>query len=289
MGRQRARAVKRVGGVEGWRPPGRYQVWAAVASAGIALASALGLAQTPAAPAVGFHHQFDQILDVDVRDGLVYYRTLKHDRARLDHYVASLNVPAATFEHWTREEQMAFWINAYNAFVLETVINHYPLRATIRDIPGAFDKTQWHAAGRLVTLDQIENTILPTFKDPRLYLALGHGSMGGGRLHSEAYVADGLEQQLAAVRAEFVSHEHLFHIDEAANQITVTPLVSWHQQDFVAAYDDPQGPFAARSPIERAVLTFAGPNLLPIEQEFVQKNAFRVVFGEFDWTLNDLH
>lgn len=259
------------------------------ASAGIVLASVLVSGQTPAPATPGFHHQLDQILDVDVRDGLVYYRTLKHDRGRLDHYVASLNVPAATFEQWSRDQQMAFWINAYNAFVLETVINHYPMRGTIRDIPGAFDKTEWHAAGKAVTLDQIESTILPTFKDPRLYLALGHGSMGGGRLHSEAYTGDRLEQQLAAVRAEFVNHERLFHIDEAANQMTVTPLVSWHQPDFVAAYDDPQGPFATRSPIERAILAFVRPNLLPIEQEFVQQNTFKVVFGQFDWTLNDLH
>ena len=259
-------------------------------SAGAVLASALVFAQPPAsAPAAdGFHHRFDQILDVDVRDGLVYYRTLKSDRSRLDRYVASLNVPAATFQTWTRDQQIAFWLNAYDAFVLETVIDHYPLRGTIHDIPGAFDKTLRHAAGRALTLDQIENTILPAFKDPRLYLALGRGTMGGGRLRSEAYSAEGLEKQLAAVRSEFVTSQHLWHLDAMANQISVTPIVSWHEQDFVAAYDNPQGPFAARSPVERAILAFVGPSLLPGEQEFVQKNTFTIVFGQYDWTLNDL-
>lgn len=259
-------------------------------SAGVLLASVLVLAQPPAPAPAGdsFHRRLDQVLDVDVRDGLVYYRTLKHDRAHLDAYVASLNMPAATFQKWTREQQMAFWINAYNAFVLETVINHYPLRGTIHDIPGAFNKTTWHAAGRAVTLDQIENTILPPFKDPRLYLALGRGTLGGGRLRSEAYTPDRLDKQLAAVRSEFVTSDHLWHVDEMANQITVTPVVSWHEQDFVAAYDVPQGPFASRSPIERAILAFVGPSLLPGEQEFVQKNTFKVVFGQYDWSLNDL-
>lgn len=257
--------------------------------AGVLLASvAFAQPPRPDAAAEGFHHRLDQVLDVDVRDGLVYYRTLKHDRSRLDRYVASLNVPAATFQKWTREEQIAFWVNAYNAFVLETVINHYPLRGTIHDIPGAFDKTVWHAAGRAVTLDQIENTILPPFKDPRLYLAICRGTIGGGRLRSEAYSGDNLEKQLAGVRAEFVNHEHLLRIDQAANEMTVTPIVSWHEQDFVAAYDNPQGPFASRSPIERAILAFIGPNLLPIEQEFVQKNSFKMVFGQYDWSLNDL-
>ena len=259
-------------------------------SAAAVLASALVFAQTPATPPApdSFHHRFDQLLDIDVRDGLVYYRTLKHDRGRLDAYVASLNVPAASFQKWTREQQIAYWINAYNAFVLETVINHYPLRATIHDIPGAFDKTLWHAAGRSVTLDQIENTILPAFKDPRLFLALGHGTLGGGRLRSEAYSADRLDKQLASVRSEFVTNDHLWHVDQMADQITVTPVVSWHEQDFVAAYDNPQGPFASRSPIERAILAFVGPSLLPGEQEFVQKNTFKVVFGQYNWALNDL-
>lgn len=261
-----------------------------LAVAGIALASALVFAQpqTPTPSSDSFHHRLDQILDVDVRDGLVYYRTLKHDRGRLDAYVASLNLPAATFQKWSREQQMAFWVNAYNAFVLETVINHYPLHGTIHDIPGAFDRTVWHAAGRAVTLDQIENMILPAFKDPRLYLALGHGTRGGGRLHSEAYTADRLDTQLGEVQSEFVTRQDLLHIDETADRMTVTPIVSWHQQDFIAAYDNPQGPFASRSPIERAILAFIKPNLLPIEQEFVQKNTFTVVFGQYDWTLNDL-
>ena len=89
---------------------------------------------------------------------------------------------------------MAFWVNAYNAFVLETVINHYPLHGTIKQIPGAFDKNPLHAAGRTVTLDQIEKTILPEFKEPRLYLALGRGGVGSGRLRSEAYTGDRLER-----------------------------------------------------------------------------------------------
>ena len=83
---------------------------------------------TPAEGADPLHVPLDQILDVNVRDGLVYYRALKSDRGRLDRYVASLNVPAATYGGWTPDQQIAFWLNAYNAFVLETVIDNYPIR-----------------------------------------------------------------------------------------------------------------------------------------------------------------
>ena len=98
-------------------------------------------------PLDALHRPLDQILDVNVRDGLVYYRALRGERGRLDRYAASLNVAPATYEAWAREHKMAFWVNAYNAFVLVTVVNHYPLHGTVKQIPGAFDKTPWRAAG----------------------------------------------------------------------------------------------------------------------------------------------
>lgn len=256
-----------------------------------AAAAALPRAQVNFTPAPGsdpLHRPFDQILDMNVRDGLVYYRALRSERGRLDRYAASLNVPAASYQGWSKPQQMAFWVDAYNAFVLETVINHYPLRGTIRQIPGAFEKTTWRAAGRAVTLDQIEKTILPDFKEPRLYLALGRGAIGSGRLRSEAYTGERLERQLTDIQREFVTDRNMLRIDSLANLVSVTPILSWHDKEFIAAYDKPDPPFTARSPIERAIVAFIRPNLLPLEKEFVQKNEFKVVFHDFDWRLNDL-
>jgi hypothetical protein len=254
-----------------------------------ALASTLlGQQFTPAPGAELLHRPLDQILDVDVRDGLVYYRALKSERGRLDRYVASLNVTPATYQGWSKPQQMAFWVDAYNAFVLQLVINHYPMKGTVRQIPGAFDKTTWRAAGRSVTLDQIEKTILPEFKEPRLYLALGRGAVGGGRLRSEAYTADRLEKQLADIQAEFVNNRNMYRLDRLTNTLSVTPIISWHEAEFVAAYDRNDSKFAQRSPIERAVIAFITPHLLPSEKEFVQKNEWKMAFLDLDWRLNDL-
>jgi len=246
----------------------------------------------PAPGAELLHRPLDQILDVNVRDGLVYYRALKSDRGRLDRYIASLNVTPAVYQGWSKSQQMAFWVNAYNAFVLATVINHYPLHGTIKQIPGAFDKTPWRAAGRTVTLDQIEKTILPEFKDPRLYFALGRGAIGSGRLRSEAYTADRLEKQLTEIRTDFVNNRYMYRLDRVTNTLSVTPILSWREADFVAAYDKPDDPalkaMQQRSPIERAIIAFVWPHLLPSERDFVQKNEFKVAFLEMDWRLNDL-
>ena len=184
---------------------------------------------------------------------------------------------------------MAFWINAYNAFVLQTVITHYPLKGTIKQIPGAFDRNTFRAAGRTVTLDQIDKPILPEFKDPRLFLALGRGGVGSGRLRSEAYTAERIEKQLEDIQAEFVNNRYMYRVDRLNNQISISPILSWHEADFVAAYADKADPiFAQRSPIEKAIVAFIWPNLLPLEKDFVKKNEFRFVFHEMDWRLNDL-
>jgi Protein of unknown function, DUF547 len=261
----------------------------AIVVAGATLLAGQQAQYTPAPGAELLHRPLDQMLDVNVRDGLVYYRALKGDRGRLDRYIASLNVTPATYQGFSKAQQMAFWVNAYNAFVLATVINHYPLAGTIKQVPGAFDKTPWRAAGRTVTLDQIEKTILPEFKEPRLYLALGRGGVGSGRLRSEAYTGERLDRQLADIQLEFVNDRHMYRLDRMANTIAVTPILSWREADFTAAYADKADPiFAQRSPIERALVAFVTPHLLPSEKELVRKNEFRMLFLEMDWRLNDL-
>jgi hypothetical protein len=250
-----------------------------------------------APPADPLHQPLDAILDTYVRDGLVYYRALKAERGRLDRYINSLDVPAPTYESWPRERKMAFWVNAYNAFVLQTVIDHYPLRGksasyppdSIRQIPGAFEQLKHRAAGRAVTLDEIEKAIIPEFKEARLHLALGRGALGSGRLRSEAYSTARLAKQLDDVQSEFVNESTMLKVDRTAGVVSVTPIISWFDAEFIAAYDPgATGPFAQRSPIERAIIAFIMPHLLPLEREFIQKNEFKVTYHPFDWRLNDL-
>jgi Protein of unknown function, DUF547 len=246
----------------------------------------------------GMHAPLDQLLELYVRDGLVYYNAVKSDRRRLDSYVAALNGPQArAIDRAPNDEQIAFWLNAYDALVLKTVVDNYPVRGrasnyppnSVRQIPGAFDKVTYTVAGRALTLDQIEMQVLAGFRDPRLYLAIGRGAIGGGRLRSEAYNGAILGQQLASVATEFATGGHLLDIDESSGAVTVTPIVSWRQADFIAAYASTAAArFAERSPVEKALLAFIYSNMLPHEREFLERNQFRVQFAQFDWRLNDL-
>jgi hypothetical protein len=252
--------------------------------------------QSSSSSADPLHRPLDQILDLHVRDGLVYYRALQSSRGSLDRYVASLNVPAATYEGWAREAKMAFWANAYNAIVLQTVIARYPIRGTssaypaasIRQIPGAFDQKH-RVAGRTVSLDEIEKKVIPEFNEPRLLLALGRGAVGSSRLRSEAYAASRLQSQFDAIQSEFVNEQHMLRVDRDGGVVSATPILSWNQEPFIAAYaKSALGQFESRSPIERALIAFVMPHLLPLEKEFVERNQFKVTFHPFDWRLNDL-
>ena len=238
---------------------------------------------------------FDVILDTYVRDGYVYYRALKLERRRLDEYVRQLG--ASDVDKRTRAEQMAFWLNAYDALVLQTVIDGYPAprrsneypQRSIRQTPGSFEKLTHRVGGRTLTLDQIEQTILPKFNDPRLYFALGRGAVGGGRLRSESFAADTIEKQLAEVASECVTRAECIQVDAATNKLMASAIFSWHEKEFVAAYGDKAPPlYASRSPIERAILAFVAPKLLQTERDFLEKNAFQLAYKPFDWSLNDL-
>ena len=237
----------------------------------------------------------DLVLDTYVRDGFVYYRALKSDRSKLDSYVTQLGSVAP--DKLSREERVAFWLNAYNALVLRTVIDHYPIQPrskeyppkSIRQIPGAFERLTHRVGGSSLTLDQIELNILPDFHDPRLYLALGRGAVGGGRLRSEAFTPERLEAQLAEVANECSTRPECVRIDRENNKVSVSAIFSWRDKDFIAAYaGTAPSAFSDRSPIERAIIALVGPKLLTIEKDFLDKNTFQLAYAPFDWTLNDL-
>jgi hypothetical protein len=264
-----------------------------------ALILLVALATQPSTVAVDpLHKPFDEILDLYVRDGLVYYLALRNERARFDRYVDALGaVSGETLKSWPPDRQLAYWINAYNAFVLRTVIDHYPIRGkspeyppnSIRQIPGAFERRQFRAGGRMLTLDAIERDVIGGFGDPRALLALGRGALGSPRLKSEAFTAERLDAQLDTMTSELVTRRELVFVDISNERVAVNPIFSWREELFSKALaDKAPAVYAARSPIERAVLSLIEPLLVPTEKDYVRKNTFRMTFSDFDWKLNDL-
>lgn len=266
-------------------------------SAILLLVAALAIQPAPSG-VDALHRPFDEILDLYVRDGLVYYLALRQERGKFDRYVQAIgDVPAETITTWPRPRQLAYWINAYNAFVLRTVIDAYPIRGrssdyppnSIRQIPGAFDRRMFRAGGRQLTLDAIERDVIGELGEPRALLALAKGAVGGPRLKSEAFTADRLEAQLTTMVSELPTRRELVFVDIPNGQLSVSPLFSWREAAFSRSLPE-RAPaiYASRSALERAMLALIDPLLVSSESAFLRKNTFKTVFHDFDWKLNDL-
>ena len=272
------------------------RIWCAVVL-GVVIVSTASTFGAQQAEQTDRHTPLDRILDVYVRDGYVYYKALRASRAPLDQYVTSLDVAPEVLARMTENERRAFWINAYNALVLRTVINAYPIQgkataypaSSVGQLPGAFDKIKHRVAGQVLSLDEIEN-VIAGFGDARMLLALGRGTIGSARLRSEVYRGARLEEQLNDAVKGFVRSARNFIVDRELNTVKVTPLLSWRGPHFIASFAAASGSdmWANRSPIERAIVAMAFPHLLPSEKALLAQNTFQMKFGEYDWRLNDL-
>ena len=239
---------------------------------------------------------FDHVLNIYVRDGFVDYSSLlRVDRAIIDRYVNGRSSRPADFDVWSPARQMAFWLNSYNALVVQTVLDHYPIRGrspeyplnSIRQIPGAFDRRTHRIAGHDMTLDRLEQDVLAGFGDPRVFLALGRGALGSGRLRSEVYEETRLDEQLVAVVEEFATEPWGVVLDQNAQTLRMNEIIGWRREQFIEHYADRGRLESGRAPIERAMINLIDPVLYLSEQAFLDENLFSVSYQPFDWNLND--
>ena len=212
--------------------------WLACAGAAPAASAAVPVSHS-AAPAAVDHSAYDRLLKKYVNaKGFVNYKGLKADEAALNQYLAQLskNPPAANA---SKPEQMAFWINAYNAFTLRLILNHYPLKS-IKDIGAKIQiplvSTPWaikffSIGGEKMSLDNIEHGILrKKFDDPRVHFALVCASVSCPALRTEAYTAARLESQLEDQGRDFLNNPAKNNISKSKAQLS--KYFDWYKGDW---------------------------------------------------------
>lgn len=218
------------------------------------------------------HELWNQLLvELVSPEGAVNYKGFIAEKDRFQQYLDLLSTyPPA--KNWTEAEQIAYWINAYNAFTVKLIIDHYPLKS-IKDIGGnvpmvnsSWDIKFFKIGGVDFDLNTIEHRILRKhFDEPRIHFAINCASISCPRLRNEAFIAEKLEEQLNIQAHYFMNNPINNRITE--DEITLSPIFNWFKSDFTKRGD-----------------------LLSYIQNYtdVKLNAeIPLVYQEYNWNLNE--
>jgi len=242
------------------------------------------------------HRAWDEILRKHVRyvqDGnasRVDYAGVARDRAAfkavLDDYQ---RVTRAEFDAWTKPQQQAFLINAYNAFTIEKILTRHPGIKSIRDFGTVFGnpwKDRFFTLfGQPATLDQIEHEILRkegAYDDPRVHVAVVCASIGCPMLRNEAFRADRLEAQLEDALRRFLSDRTRNRYNPQSGKLEVSRIFDWYGKDFEKGH---KGFTSVKQALSRYAELLADK---PADRLVVKSQQAEIAFLEYDWSLNDL-
>lgn len=220
------------------------------------------------------HHLWDELLKKHVNsEGMVDYEGFIQDKEQLEEYLNLLsNVPPDP-ETWSEEEQLAYWINAYNAFTVELIAKNYPLES-IEELHPTINiptiNTVWHKkfftiGGQKSSLDEIEHAILrKQFDEPRIHFAIVCASYSCPPLRSEAFTAEALNRQLDEQAVRFINDPKRNKLE--GNSAQLSKIFSWFEGDFTKNGSLPE------------FLNRYAKNKLPPDAE--------ISYLEYDWKLN---
>lgn len=227
---------------------------------------------------------------VDAR-GLVDYEGLKQQRADLDDFITYLeHLDPKTYQAWSGNDKIAFWINAYNALTLRAVIDHYPIapasfngsypKNSIRQITGVWDVNRVNVMGQSITLGYIETKILRRdFHEPRIHVALVRASVSCPVLRNEPYAGAKLDAQLDDQARKFLSDPRHFALDRATKEVHVSEIFRQYAEDFA--------PASATDKPRAGLVAFVSKYGSAAERSYLATDEYRIIYTPYDWTLNE--
>jgi len=216
------------------------------------------------------HEPFDRILSkyVDSK-GLVDYEGLRSnekDRKKFEKYVdaiESANVKGS------KNAKLAFYLNAYNATVIDSVLQHWPLKS-VMNVDGFFKKEKHEIAGKKITLDHLEHKIIrPTFNDARVHFALVCAAMSCPPLKKKPFTEKNVDRMLTENTKAFIPKATT--VDKEKKVVTTSKLFEWFSGDFEAD--------------EGSVAKYLA-RYYPQHAEFLKSGDYKLKFSPYDWALN---
>lgn len=222
---------------------------------------------------------FNTFLAKYLKGGLIDYAALKKDGGKdLDAMVEAMS----RFPYrgvFLKEARVAFLINAHNAIAIQQALKAYPparAEGGPKEIPGFFDKTTHALDGGKFTLDQIETELLAPIspREPRFHLALCRAAMGAPPLRAHAFTADSLGLQLEDLATRYAQNRSLVRVSAGSDTLFLPEVFEWHRKDFEWG--------------DQTLPRYMAPNFGLGPMMKMLQNEPIVVFGPFDWRLNDI-
>ena len=208
------------------------------------------------------------------------YVKLNKNSNDLKTYLKSLeSIPPKVFQTFTESQKLAFYINAYNAFTIQLIIENYPVKS-IKDI-GSIFSSPWkkkfiNLLNEKISLDQLEHErIRNNFKEPRIHFALVCASKGCPALLNEAYVDSKLNQQLEYSTKLFLTDTTRNRFNQEKNKLEISPIFKWYKEDFNKDSQNVKEFVANRISSD------------PIIQDLIRNDKTKIIFTEYDWSLNE--
>ena len=249
------------------------------------------------------HQLWDQQLEQYVAyspdegpSAVVNYKKWGQNTGPLQRYLETLeNISVKQYKRWPEAKQLAFLINAYNAYTVNLVLSHYSQIDSIKDI-GSLWSSPWdievgNLLGKSRTLDDIEHGMIRGtidglkregfngFDEPRIHFAVNCASRSCPPLRQEAYTGHSLDRQLEAQTKQFLGNTRENRYTDG--QLEVSKIFDWYRDDFTAGWK-------GASSLNDFFLLYADTLNMDAEAESALKNnAVAVTFNDYNWALND--
>lgn len=218
----------------------------------------------------------------------VDYAEFKKSRGQLKQYLDSLSsLDEGTFDKMHKSDQLAFLINAYNAWTIELIVTKYPDLESIKDLGNIFI-SPWKQKiavlfGEKVSLDHIEHDLIRgsgRYNDPRIHFAVNCASIGCPALRNEAYTGDNLDAQLEDQTVRFLSDKSRNNI--VGNTLQLSSIFKWYRSDFEAGWK------GANSLYEFIGLYGASMEITDEQFKSLKLDKLNLEFLDYNWKLNSI-
>ncbi|MFP4599625.1 MAG: DUF547 domain-containing protein [Persicimonas sp.] len=215
----------------------------------------------------GFGTLLEKYVDANGQVDYAAWHESKKDRARLDAFLDE--VAKAKPDTRSKKAQLAFYINAYNAVVLDSVLDKWPVKSVMKE-DGFFKKQEHTVADKKLTLDALKHKLIrPRFKEPRIHFVLVCAAKSCPRLRQTPMTEKNLEASLEAAAKEFIPKA----TKVSGKKVTTSQLFNWFSDDFKAA--------------EGSVEAYLAKYVDGKAKKVLESGEAKVEFSEYDWAINE--